>query len=388
MSGSEQYTNSKKPAIVLFSRHFPPHVSGGARRPYYLTQALQSLGCRVFVVAPALPDDTEGVVVPHIQPDPTVSISAKGGANVRDFLRNWLLWPDPDIRWTKRAVKVALAALPFRPDWVITTSPPESIHHAGLRLKTELGCHWYADMRDHWLVRPFRKQRESVLRKFIEQRIASNMLSQADLISTVNNAIAEEFYQYAGSHEKVFVLPHFSITTQPEEVTLPSDRLNLVYTGSFSLSDPDCDIADTLQVFAAALQQNPALHLHIVGRLTRAEKKRVLACSCAHKITLHGVVSLQQSHALQNAAQALVLAGSAHAPTPPGKAAEYAIRGKPIIAVTEAKWAKLYNGEKTATEHMAALGVETRAIIVESLFSQDEAAKSVLRKMAEFHDAR
>jgi len=385
MPGLAQNTEDYRPNIVLFARHFPPHVSGGARRPFYLVKALQDLGCRVFVVAPALPDDIEGLAVLHVQPDPVIGTPSPPG--FRDLLRDWLLWPDPDIRWTKRAVHAAQKALPFQPDWVITTSPPESIHYAGRYFKNTTGCHWFADMRDHWLVRPFRKQRESIIRNFIERRIASKTLRQADLISTVNGAIAKEMHRYAREPGKVFILPHFSIveenTPPDDEIALPADKVNLVYTGSFSLSDPDCNIGDTLDVFARATMRNQALHLHIAGRLSAAEEEQIQASDCADKITLYGVISLQQAHALQSAAHALVLAGSAHALTPPGKAAEYAIRAKPIIAITEAPWAMLYNGEKTAIDHMATLSTDTDETVVQTLFSQNEAANIMLRKMAE-----
>ncbi|PHS21622.1 MAG: hypothetical protein COA84_15535 [Robiginitomaculum sp.] len=380
MLGTEHNTLDYRPNIILFARHFPPHVSGGARRPYYLAKALQDLGCQVFVVAPALPDDVEGIAVPHVQPDP--SLEPPGRASLRDILRNWLLWPDPDIRWTKRAVRAAKQALPFKPDWVMTTSPPESIHYAGVQFKSDFGCAWYADFRDHWLVRPFRKQRENALRQWIERKIATGMLCKADLISTVNEDITAEVRQYCQSEAQVFTLPHFSIKGDAEVITLNPDHLNLVYTGSFSLSDPDCHIGDTLAVFEAARQKNPALHLHIAGRLSTEEEAQVRACAGAGAITLYGVVPLQSAHALQRAADALVLAGSPHALTPPGKAAEYAASGKPIIAISEAQWACSFNGQCTAEENLISLNEDGVCLVSVPECNQSHAAKNILRKMA------
>jgi glycosyltransferase involved in cell wall biosynthesis len=383
MSGAKHNIEDYRPNIVLFARHFPPHVSGGARRPYYLAKALQHLGCRVFVVAPALPDDMEGIAVPHVQPDPPVGPPRAPG--LRDILRNWLLWPDPDIRWTKRAVQAAKQALPFKPDWVVTTSPPESIHYAGMNFKKTLGCYWCADLRDHWLVRPFRKQRRNVIRKWIERKIASNMLCQADLISTVNEDITREARQYCQNKARIFTLPHFSIEDAGEVVALNSDHLNLVYTGSFSLSDPDCHIGDTLAVFETARRKNPALHLHIAGRLSTEEEAQVRACTGAEAITLYGVVPLQRAHALQRAADALVLAGSPHALTPPGKAAEYEACAKPVIAITKAAWAGRYNGDKNA--HECLVGLDKGAQREQGLQpeTQAHAAQRVLRNMMAVH---
>jgi glycosyltransferase involved in cell wall biosynthesis len=295
-------------------------------------------------------------------------------------LRNWLLWPDPDIRWTKRAVQAAKQALPFQPDWVMTTSPPESIHYAGVQFKRDFGCAWYADFRDHWLVRPFRKQRENALRQWIERKIATGMLCKADLISTVNEDITAEARQYCQSNAQIFTLPHFSIEGAGEVITLNADHLNLVYTGSFSLSDPDCRIGDTLSVFETARQKNPALHLHIAGRLSAEEEAQVKACAYADDITLYGVVSLQRAHALQRAADALVLAGSPHALTPPGKAAEYATCGKPIIAISEAKWARSFNGDKNPAQRLICVDMPKDSQVKPP--SQNDAAQEVLRHMA------
>ncbi len=381
MSAQTTYKANFKPNIVLFARHFPPHVSGGARRPYYLTRALRALGCRVYVIAPALSEDMEGLVIPHVRPDPV--IGAPGRSGIKDMLRDWLFWPDPDIRWTRRAVDAALAKLPFKPDWVITTSPPESIHYAGVRLKQAFGCYWYADARDHWLVRPFRKQRNHWLRNRIERLIAVHMLGKADLVSAVNEAIACEMHNYVAEKNKVFVLPHFSIEDHSQKQVFEPDKLNLVYTGSFSLSDPDCRIEDTLEVFETAAEANQALHLHIAGRLSMNEEAQVRASSCASQITLHGVVALQTSFAMQRAAHALILAASAYPQTPPGKAAEYESTGKPIIAITEAQWASHYNGSQTALENLLQLGIKSQRVSVDVAFTQLDAAKKVLHKMAE-----
>ncbi|MBY0422923.1 MAG: hypothetical protein K2Q06_11515, partial [Parvularculaceae bacterium] len=139
--------------LLLIARHYPPAVSGGARRPFLLARALRSRGCEVFVVAPSLPDGEPGRVVPHPNRDAGTAPPAPPGW--RDHARDWLLWPDPDIRWSRRAAAAALAA-DFAPDWVWTTAPPESIHIGGLLMKRSRGARWLADVRDHWLDRPHR----------------------------------------------------------------------------------------------------------------------------------------------------------------------------------------------------------------------------------------
>src|SRR3977135_757110 len=41
--------------------------------------------------------------------------------------------------------------LRFRPDVVVTSSPPNCVHMAGLYLKLRYGLPWVADFRDPWI---------------------------------------------------------------------------------------------------------------------------------------------------------------------------------------------------------------------------------------------
>lgn len=320
--------------LLLIARHYPPAVSGGARRPFFLANALRDLGAEVFVVAPSLPDGEPGVAVPHPNRDPSPSPNA-AGLSPRDVLREYLLWPDPDIRWSSRAAKVAAANAPWRPDWIWTTSPPESIHAAGLRLKRTFGARWVADFRDHWLTRPHRLQRHAAWRSFGERHIARRWLPRADLVTAVDSEISAELSKLGARNPNI--IPH-AATPPTRTQALPEETINVVHTGSLSLSDPECDIALLLHPFEAALRTNRKLRLHLAGRLTERERAALAASAAASAITDHGVVPLDQARALQAGADALIFAASPKMHVPPSKISEYLTTDAPIIACGDGPW--------------------------------------------------
>lgn len=323
-------------SILLLARHYPPAVSGGARRPGLLVEALRELGAQVFVVAPSLPsgdDGSLGLVVPHPNRDPSTAPAHRPCRSLKDHARESLLWPDPDVRWAMRAARAAVDAVPFKPDWVLTTSPPESLHVAGAWLKRRLGARWAADFRDTWLYRPHRQQRSHPLRRTGEALIARAILPRADLVLAVDPVVAREI-RGLGAREAV-VLPHFSPDKLPPPATLLGENLNVVHAGSIELSDPTARIEDLLDTFKAALAENPRLHLHLVGRLSHREQ--LLAEDCP-EVTLHGPKSYEDALALIGAADALALVASPKMHVPPSKIVDYLATDRPILACGEGEW--------------------------------------------------
>ena len=328
--------------ILFLTRHFPPAVSGGARRPYLWVKGLEANGVEVFVIAPDIPDGISGAVVPHPNRDPGTSIP--GHTTLRDIARDLLLWPDPDIRWAKRAVAVAKARCPFTPDWIITTSPPESIHAAGKRLKQHWPCaKWAIDARDHWLVRPFRKQRRNPLRRYWESIGARAMLIDADAVFAVSVLIRDEYRDYAVK-AALHTLPHF-VRRPPAPHQFEGPGPHLVHTGSFKMSDPYVSIDPLLRAFECAVDTNPDLVLHLAGRLREDEIQAVSESKAADRIDLVGIVPLDTALAMQAGAHALIVVAAPNAPVPPGKIAEYRATGVPIIPIGTGEWRKLVDVE-------------------------------------------
>lgn len=324
--------------IALLARHYPPAISGGARRPFLLMQSLRSMEHETFVIAPALPETEPGLCVSHPHRDPAAGPTAATGmsASARALARDLLLWPDPDIGWCKRAAKAARAQLPWKPDWVMSTSPPESVHVAGRMVARRTGARWYADFRDTWLERPHRLERKRFHRRIGETLLAGSLLRSADVVTAVDPVVAAEIRRLGA--RDVDILAHFAPDQMPAAMPMPSDRINILHAGSIELSDPEARIEEILAPFGEASARNPTLHLHFVGRLTAREQNAILDHGLRARITEHGPVPYDQSLSMIAGADALVFVASGKMHVPPSKIVEYLATDAPIVACGAGPW--------------------------------------------------
>lgn len=322
--------------ILLLTRHYPPAVSGGAKRPYLLARALRSAGVEVRVCAPSIPEGEPGWAVPHANRDPSPAVG-KSSLGLRDVAREFLLWPDPDIRWCLRAADSALADR-WKPDWVFSTSPPESIHVAGERIARRTGARWLADFRDLWLQSPHRRERLLAHRRMGERVLARRLLPKADLVTAVDSVVASEARTLGAG--RVEVLPHFAPTALNKKSPdlLPAETINIVHAGSVRLSDPEARIEDLLGPFELAQSKNAALRLFMVGRLTNAECEAIQRSRAAASISVVGVVPLDRAYEYMRSADALTFVASAKMHVPPSKITDYLMFDAPIIACGVGPW--------------------------------------------------
>ena len=318
--------------ILMVCRHFPPAISGGAGRPYLLAKAWRDAGAEVVVLAPRPCDGIAVIPVGHPQVEPPTA-EPVSAPSWRDRLRAGLLLPDPDIRW---ALHAARATIGLAPDWVFTTSPPESAHVAGWLLKRRFGCRWMADFRDHWLRHPLLPARSrSGLRRNMERGLARRLLRAVDLATAVTESIGDELRRDLGVTAATLVVENFAAEAA-EAMALPKDRIHLVHTGSFSLSDPLRRIEPLLEAFEAA--DNPRLTLHLVGRLRDDERRRVESSPIKDRIVVAGPVSAEAARRYQRAADVLLLVTSPDTPHVPGKLAEYRAAGRPVLVAGGGPW--------------------------------------------------
>jgi len=329
---------------LFLVRHYPPEISGGARRPFLLVRALRKLGYKITLVTPfELEEDPDQIHVVgeaiRLNPDlPYLNIRLNAAAHVKNFLRNWILWPEPDIRWSKRVERVILES-GIKPDGIFTTSPPESIHVVGARLARKLDVPWVAEFRDTWFYNSHRKIIErSLFRRFIERYIAKKALKNVSGLTAVSNYVMNDVLSFAPNTVPRQIIGHFS-TPQTEKYNLPQKDLNLVHSGGFTLSDRGRYLEPLLDIFEEASIVRPELHLHIAGRLTKDEQDIIASSSV--RITYHGQVSLMQSQAMQCAADGLVLYTPKQSHALPGKYAEYCFANRPILYLGGGDWMNL-----------------------------------------------
>lgn len=338
--------------ILLITRHYPPEVSGGARRPNLYTQALRELGHRVTLVTPFKLDDPDCIVVENnsISRGRTALQLApeKKPKNImfriKNFLRIWAYWPDDNIRWVGKVIKV-VKNQNLHPDWIMTTSPPESIHIAGAKLSKHMKTPWIAEMRDTWIDLPHREILEkSKFRSQIERHIAKRALNSAKAITAVSEAVMNEGRYYVAPGTPELVISHFS-DQPPTPYNFETSKINLVHTGGFTLSDRRRKLSPLLEILDQAYVQRPNLVFHIAGPLSAEEI--ILIKNARITVKWHGLISLQKARALQKGADGLILYTPENSHALPGKYAEYAFTGRSILYLGSGDWFTLVEDPST-----------------------------------------
>lgn len=326
--------------VLLVSRHFPPVPSGGARRPYLMAQALKSAGADVFVVSLAEPTTLPGVVVPHRQPEPPADVEVLGRPIWRWDWRRWarelMRWPDPDAAWCREAARIAAAEVPFVPDWIVTSSPPESLLLTGSILKHRFGARWLADFRDCWLSPPRRPERRMLFRRLGERLQARQLLARPDVVTAVDAVVASEVAALGAIAP--IIVPQLMPQRMAGKPLSPADRIHVVYTGQFSISDSGRSIRQLLEPFEAACRLNSRLFLHIAGHLTVSERQALRQSPAAEAIKFHGALPFDRILKIQSAADGLVVVSSEGGWAVPGKLCEYWVTGVPIVAIGNGPW--------------------------------------------------
>ena len=279
--------------------------------------------------------------VAHPQPHPPIGHlepedERKLGAPLKDFLRRWIRIPDADVKWAKLVVQHVLTNAPFKPDWIFTSAPPESLFLAGAKLKQAFGAKWACDFRDHWFEQPHFSLRETKFRQFIEKAWLAQYRSHLDMGIAVNDLIAQEYSNLFGT--SILTIPHFTVSKPVIRPALNDDHKHIVHVGRFSLSDPNCQIDDLLNCFESVAKSAPHLRLHLVGALSAEEISKVEASCMRKQIIRVGVVPMEQALGYLEVADALALVGASDATAPPSKAVEYAKAGKPTLFFSQAAW--------------------------------------------------
>jgi len=325
----------------MLCRHFPPSISGGARRPYLFAKTLTKLGCKITVVAPRTGSEDEFDIhgVTHNHPDPATTSKIKPSfiGGIRNWIRKNFLLPDPDVLWAWKVYRQIKKQPMSPPDWIYTSSPPESLLFAGWFLKKYFKCYWVADFRDSWFEEALRIERKRKgIRVYLERQLARYLLGKADATISVTEFIARELSSIQNEKPNK-VIGHFSDKISGyRNLNLSEDVCHIVHTGSFSLSDPDRRIEPVIEAFKEA--NNERLHLHLIGRLSDDEIRQISEYNSSGQIKFLGPVDLQTSRDWQAAADVLLLIAAEGVNAIPGKLAEYQATGKPILLSGGGSW--------------------------------------------------
>jgi glycosyltransferase involved in cell wall biosynthesis len=266
-----------------------------------------------------------------------------GGASIErppSSLLTKALVPDAHVvSWLPAAVRaVRQLCAAGDVDCVVTTSPPESAHLAGLTLGRHRPA-WVADFRDGWLFEPLREPFPSRLQRRLDVALERRVVQAADCVVTATDSITQDFRRrYRVNAVTVTNGYDPRLDAQADQAMLPhvpDDRRLLVHTGA--LSGPRGRDArpflEALRQLAEEQTTGSKLLLVQAGPTTPNDDALLAPLRESGSALSLGVVARPVAIALQRRAAALVLLTSHEVSQSTGKLYEYLAAGRPIIAL-------------------------------------------------------
>ncbi len=337
------------PRILIITYYFPPWGMGGVQRVLKFAKYLPEFGWDVTVIAPdardyhnsdpslltELPESVRLERIPGVQGIGPVGPSGP----IRPLLRwisSWRDFPDRHRRFAKLASQRAGELMNERSfDVVMTTSPPPSVHVAGLKLRHDAA--WIADFRDPWqaLVDDYGP---TLLHRLQNSALHQRVLKSADAVIAVTPELRQHFEAVCPNGRVCVIRNGYDETDFASQVPQSTrEGLRIVIPGTFSrFSDPR-PIFRSLAAYRRA-SQGRLLSVTHVGATIGTDIGRVATKSGLQDI-FHDVGYKSHAETLQFMRQAdlLMLSYADRRVTDvsvPGRVYEMLRSQRPIIALT------------------------------------------------------
>ena len=337
--------------VLLVTMYFPPSGGGGVQRPLKIATHLPELGIETHVLAP---DDSKWIHRDEHLPMPTLAwvhrarfLGPRGRKPAEELhgmagLERYslqlqlfgrrLLVPDEGVPWNLTAIPAAIKIVREEGiDVVITTSPPGSVHLIGAAVKRATSARWVADLRDSLVAHPHRDSQRLLVRvkEQGQHGVARLIASQADGISAVSEAIAEEM-RSRNPRGPVVTIANGSDFDDFSglEYHPGAERFRITHAGSFfGKRDP--------KPFLTALSRVDGVVARFVGDFRSGDRE--WSANILDRMELIPYAPHRRSLELQRDSEALLLlipeAGGRGRGVLSGKVFEYLAAERPILAV-------------------------------------------------------
>jgi glycosyltransferase involved in cell wall biosynthesis len=350
--------------VLILCYFYPPLAGGGVHRVLGFTRHLPAHGWECTVIAAGREDYwvTDESLETRIPASAEV-IRVRGGSALSTWLRvrrgdrgrrtgstyaglrrlsDWWLFPDAYAGWASRALSAASGRIAAGGiDAVLTTSPPDSVHLAGLALKRRFGLPWVADFRDPWVGLHFRNP-PTAWHRARHARAERAVLEGADRVLTASRTHLDTLGARSDARvppERAIHLPNGFEPEAPgaNEVTADAEAFTLVFTGTLSqMSDTEVFLEALHELLARRPEARRRVRARMVGPYQAEYADRATALGLTGIVTFLGTRPHAESRALQRGADALLLWKPRGYPTMvPGKLYEYLDAGRPILGVLE-----------------------------------------------------
>jgi len=248
--------------------------------------------------------------------------------------------PDVElIGWLPFALFRALG-LAASADCVITSSPPRSVHLAGLASRAR-AVPWIADFRDGWRFDDARPGYPAAAQDQLDALLERTLVRRADAVTAVSAPIAEDLRERLGVDAETITNgfdPDELGTTDLDgwQPPVAPDRHSLVYTGSLAYAGrtPEPLLAGIRQLRRDAPELAERLEVVFAGPLSGAEREAIEQDDLDGITRALGSLPRERALALQSAADSLLLiADDRRTSMATGKLYEYLAAAKPILVL-------------------------------------------------------
>ncbi len=341
--------------LLMLCYYFPPLGGIGSVRSLKLAMHLPAFGWESCVVAPRdgtyFRDPTLEAAATRVIRTPSIEISrlgrrAVGAADdafaaaqvgttlsrVRDFVRRWLYYPDPQVGWLPFAIAAGRAALRDRRyDAVFSTSFPVSAHLAARRVAREAGLPWVAEFRDPWAdVLP-----EAHPRRSAAFALEAALVRDAAAVITPSAEWASLFSRKGARRVEVV-----TNGVDPADVPLPEPPADpvLAYVGTFYPAAQT--LAPAWHALAALRREAPfrRARIRVVGTVHPGFEEELRAHGLGDALDVTGFLPYRAALRAMASASVLLLAGPRGSAQQrhgqiAAKTFEYLATGLPIVYV-------------------------------------------------------
>ncbi len=261
-------------SILIIAYYFPPWGMGGVQRVLKFAKYLPEFDWDVTVIAPqpaeyhrqdpSLLTDLPAAVrierIPHHDAAQTLGPLGPLGPSLR-WLSSWRDFPDRHRRFAQLATARARELMREKGfDIMLTSSPPPSVHVAGLALRSEIP--WVADFRDPWQA-VGDDYGPTVVHRIVNSGLHKRVLDDASAVVTVTPELARHFRTVSRAARIEIIRNGFDEADfdAAGDPTKSGDVLKIVLPGTFSrFSDP----RPAFKTIAAWRKSNPARKLRVV----------------------------------------------------------------------------------------------------------------------------
>ncbi len=124
------------------------------------------------------------------------------------LIRRMVQVPDSKKFWADKASKTAEKIVRENSiEYLMTTSPPPSVHTIGLHLKRMMEIKWLADFRDPWFADS--KKPLTFMHKSLHEKLEKNIIQTADIITCVTSLHVDDLKdRFADFRNKVYHIPN------------------------------------------------------------------------------------------------------------------------------------------------------------------------------------